>query len=32
VQGSLTVIDSAEFSVTELFTLEISPRRFEVTW
>ena len=31
-QGSLTITDSAESSVTELFTLEISPRRFEVTW
>jgi len=31
-QGSLTITDSAESSVKELFTLEISPRRFEVTW
>lgn len=32
VQGSLTVTDSAESSVTELFSLVVNSRRYEVTW
>ena len=32
IQGSLTVTDSAEAMVKELFTLEITSRRYEVTW
>ena len=32
IQGSLKAIDSADSMVQELFTLVISPRRYEVTW
>lgn len=32
IQGSLTVTDSVDAMVKELFTLEINPRRYEVTW
>ena len=32
IQGSLKAIDSTDSMVQELFTLVISPRRYEVTW
>ena len=32
IQGSLTATDSADASVKQLFTLEITSRRYEVTW
>ena len=32
IQGSLTVTDSSDAMVKELFTLEINTRRYEVTW
>ena len=32
VQGSLTVTDSADASVKELFSLEIKSRKYEVSW
>jgi PKD repeat protein len=32
IQGSVTVTDSADAMVKQLFTLEINPRRYEVTW
>ena len=32
IQGSLTATDSADASVKQLFTLEITSRRYEVSW
>ena len=32
IQGSVTVTDSADAVVKQLFSLEINPRRYEVTW
>jgi PKD repeat protein len=32
IQGSVTVTDSANASQKQLFSLEINPRRYEVTW
>ena len=32
IQGSIKAIDSTDSMVQELFTLVISPRRYEVTW